>query len=146
MNRSIKSIASWITLGLILIQFIPLRRINPPAVSDIKAPGPIKSILKKACYDCHSNSTRWSAPAYIAPISWVISSTVSSGRKVLNFSLWHNNNNAEIRQQKAEIQKVVSGSAAHQPLYYIWQPEAQLTVTEKQALLQWLNDSLQKQP
>ena len=146
MNLSLKSIASWTTLGLILIQFIPLNRINPPEVSDIEAPVTIKSSLKKACYDCHSYTTRWSTPAYIAPLSWVISSTVSSGRNVLNFSLWNNKNNAKIRLQKAEMQKVLSRYPAHQQLYYTWQPEAQLTVTEKKALLQWLKNSMNEEP
>jgi len=66
MNTSFKSIAGWTLLLLILIQFVPLRRINPPATESFKAPQPIRRILKNACYDCHSYETRWPKAAYIA--------------------------------------------------------------------------------
>jgi len=93
MNTSFKSIAGWTLLLLILIQFVPLRRINPPATESFKAPQPIRRILKNACYDCHSYETRWPKAAYIAPASWVIYRTVSAGRSALNFTEWENARN-----------------------------------------------------
>jgi len=132
MTFSFKPIASWSVVILILMQFVPLKRINPPVVSDIQLPGFIKSSLKKACYDCHSNETRWDTIAYIAPTSWLASTIVASGRRALNFSTWHN-------QKTTEIVKVAAEGSAHQPLYYLWKPEARLTTTERDTLLQWLN-------
>ncbi len=69
--------------------------------------------------------------AWIAPASWLASGIVTSGRNVLNFSAWNNN-------KKREIRNVVSGRAVHQGLYYLWKPDARLTVTETNALLKWL--------
>ena len=139
MTCSFKSIASWSLVVLILMQFAPLKRINPPVVSIIQLPCLITSSLKKACYDCHSNETRWDTIAYIAPASWLASNTVASGRNALNFSEWNIQDMANNQQKITKIQKVISEGSAHQKLYYLWKPETRLTVKETETLLQWLN-------
>ena len=136
---------SWSIVLLILMQFVPMRRINPPVVSVIQLPYLIKRSLKKACYDCHSNETRWDTIAYIAPASWLVSNMVTSGRNVLNFSEWNIQDMANNRKKTTEIQKVISDGSAHQQLYYLWKPETCLTAKERKALLQWLNQYVQKQ-
>ncbi|MEI8185105.1 MAG: heme-binding domain-containing protein [Chlorobiaceae bacterium] len=145
MTFSLKSMVSWTLLVLMLMQFIPLNRINPPVSDDVQTPFIIKSLLKKACYDCHSNETRWRGIAYIAPISWVLSSTVASGRNVVNFSLWNNKKKEQIKVQQAEIRKVIAEGPVHQQLYYFWNSEAQLNTRETQVLIQWINESLDEQ-
>ena len=140
MNLSLKSIASWFTLLLLLIQFMPLHRLNPPLISEIEATPPIKNALKKGCYDCHSNATRWSGLAYIAPFSWLISGTVTKGRSVLNFSEWKNEKNPEQLRKRAKINQVIADAEAHQQLYYLWNPRQRLTVQESNALQQWLHE------
>ena len=74
------------------LQLIPIERSNPPIDKNIALhpPKEVKSILKKACYDCHSNETKWPFYANIAPLSFSISSHVKDGRKALNFSEWKN--------------------------------------------------------
>jgi len=132
MTFSFKSITSWSLLSLILMQFIPLNRINPPAGADIGAPDLVKNALKRGCYDCHSNETHWSGIAYIAPLSWLVSDIVTSGRKALNFS-------AGYKEKNSEINRIISERPAHQRLYYLWKADAQLTDSETSALLKWLN-------
>jgi hypothetical protein len=131
MTFSLKSTTSWALLVLILMQFTPLKRINPPTVSVIQAPDNVKIALKKSCYDCHSNETRWPALAWIAPASWLASGIVTSGRNALNFSTWNN-------KKRAKIRKTLSEGSAHQQLYYLLRPERQLTATETGTILQWL--------
>jgi len=138
MTFSIKSIASWSVIVLILIQFIPLNRINPPANPKIQLPDTIKSSLKKACYDCHSYETQWTQIAYVAPASWLACSIVSSGRTALNFSTLNKNQRGELLLTM-KIRNVVKKGSAHQQLYYLLKPEAQLSTTETKSLLQWLN-------
>lgn len=129
-----KSIASWTLLLLILIQFIPLNRINLAPDSTFPAPDTIKNALKRSCYDCHSNETRWNGIAYIAPVSWWISGIVASGRTALNFSTSNDKN-------KAKIRKVLTEISVHYPLYYLWQPDAQLSLIETNLLMKWLTES-----
>ena len=142
MNTSFQSKASWTLLVLILMQFVPLNRINSRVTAQHEFNGSLngsaQQLLKKACYECHSNETQWPRLAYIAPASWVISSTVSSGRTALNFSTWRNYNTQEKKRLRKKIEQVVLEGTAHQPLFYVWKTTAQLTSREKQLMLQWL--------
>ena len=145
MTVSFKSIASWSILWLMVIQFVPLQRINPPADSEIQLPDTIKSFLKQACYDCHSNETRWTSIAYVAPVSWLTVSTVASGRTALNFSTWNNTNNTKIKRSRSKIRSVILEGTAHQRLYYFMEPGAKLTESQSRELLQWLKATFEKQ-
>lgn len=82
-----------------IIQVIPLKRTNPPVVSDLPAPPEVKAILKASCYDCHSNETVWPWYSKVAPVSWLIYRDTIVGREHLNFSDW----NQYSPQQQARI-------------------------------------------
>jgi len=68
----------------VLIQFIPVARTNPPVEGEISASPEVMSILRRACYDCHSNETRWPWYSKIAPVSWLSVKDVNEGREHLN--------------------------------------------------------------
>jgi hypothetical protein len=140
MPASLKTVASWSVLLLLLMQFVPLRRINPPVEVELQLPNSVRTALKKACYDCHSNETRWQRIAYIAPVSWVISNTVASGRAALNFSNIGKADAMAAAAMKVRLQKVVLAGASHQPLYYRWQPEAKLNAGETAMLWEWVKE------
>jgi hypothetical protein len=70
------------------IQFIPVKRTNPPVVSDFSGPKDVGAILKRSCYDCHSSETKWPWYSHVAPISWLVAHDVAEGREHLNFSNW----------------------------------------------------------
>ena len=46
------------------------------------------NVLQPACYDCHSNETRYPWYSSIAPVSWMMAEHIEDGRKALNFSDW----------------------------------------------------------
>lgn len=80
----------------VIIQFFPPTpaKTNPPVdpartfVASMKPPKPVNDILRRACYDCHSNETTWPWYADVAPLSWTVRDHVMQGRKHLNFSEW----------------------------------------------------------
>jgi len=79
---------------LILIQLIRPSTVNPPidANREIAAhlmvdPG-VQSIFSRACADCHSNRTVWPWYSHVAPVSWLLASHVTRGRRHMNFSEW----------------------------------------------------------
>ncbi|HEY8942973.1 MAG TPA: heme-binding domain-containing protein, partial [Polyangiaceae bacterium] len=43
---------------------------NPPVTADLSAPAPVKAILRRSCYDCHSNETRLPWFDRIVPAYW----------------------------------------------------------------------------
>ena len=72
----------------IAIQFIRPPLDNPPVTGDLQAPPEVKTVLVRACYDCHSNQTRLAWFDEPAPAYWLVVNDVKEGRKVLNFSNW----------------------------------------------------------
>ena len=76
---------------LAAMQFIPYgkNRSNPPVAREPVWSSPeIRSLAKRACFDCHSNETVWPWYSRIAPVSWLVLKDVNDGRTVLNFSEW----------------------------------------------------------
>ena len=88
MKRWVKwFVAVAVVLGA-AIQFVPVARTNPPVTGDIPAPPEIKTLLRNACYDCHSHETVWPWYSRVAPVSWLVAHDVEEGREHLNFSAW----------------------------------------------------------
>jgi len=123
-----------------LIQLIPLNRV-PAQLPDttnqeISAPEEIKNILKRSCYDCHSNALTYPWYAKIAPLSWYIQNHVKEGRRAVNFSTWQ----SYTQKRKAKIlSRIPKALKVRMPLPdYLWlHPEAKLTPKEKKLLSIW---------
>jgi hypothetical protein len=94
---------------VLALKFIQVEKTNPKANLDleIKANKEIMDIFKKACYDCHSNDTKWPWYSKIAPMSWSIVSHVDNGRKWLNFSIWESYKKEEKSKKLREIFRAV---------------------------------------
>lgn len=131
-----KKLISLLVLALIGIQFIPVERTNPPVVSDIDAPPHIKEILKKACYDCHSNETEWAWYTKIAPMSFLAVKDVDEGREHLNFSEW-NKYVSKANDVKDEIWEEVREEQMPPWMYRVVHSAAKLSLEEKDALRDW---------
>ncbi len=80
--------------GLIVfaaIQFIRPAKNDAPAGPDdlaVKFPPPpeVKRMLETACYDCHSNHTRYPWYAQVQPTGWWLARHINDGKGALNFS------------------------------------------------------------
>lgn len=88
MKRFVKVVLLVLLLGFVVIQAVPVRRDNPPVRAPLVAPAEVQAILRRSCYDCHSNETKWPWYAYVAPVSWLVAYDVEEGREHLNFSEW----------------------------------------------------------
>ncbi len=78
-----------IFLILIVIQFVPVDRTNPPVIKEPDWNSPeTRAFAVRACFDCHSNETKWPAYSYVAPVSWLVADDVKDGRKHFNMSDW----------------------------------------------------------
>jgi len=118
------------------LQAVPYGRdhTNPPdgAVATFDSPA-TKALAERACFDCHSNRTKWPWYSSIAPISWRIQNHVDEGRGKLNFTAF------EARSEKMTEAAGESGEAVTKgempPAdYLLAHPEARLSAAEKQAL------------
>lgn len=74
---------------IVAIQFVPYGRAhdNPPVTGTPDWDSPrTEELVRRACFDCHSNETKWPWYASVAPLSWRIQGHVDEGREHLNFS------------------------------------------------------------
>jgi hypothetical protein len=122
---------------LLVIQFVPVTRENPPVEADLQAPESVKRILERACYDCHSNETRWPWYARLAPVSWVVAWDVSEAREEFNFSNWGSLNGEKRAEIREEIWEEVE--EGEMPLWYYLpaHPEARLSEADRALLREW---------
>ena len=134
----------WIAGAAVAIQFIRPAFHNPE-VDDavaLHADKPVAMILENACYDCHSDKTKYPWYSNVAPVSWFMANHISEGRKAMNFSHWENiDPNVRIaRLERAEhlldIDLMPVGS------YTLMHKGANLTVKQKQTLAQFFDDQL----
>ena len=127
-------------IPIILIQFVPVDRENPPVDNNLafSAPDEVMAILKNSCYDCHSNETVWPNYSYIAPVSWLVAKDVKSGRHDLNFSEWNKMSEEEREHKKEEIIEEISRDTMPLPIYLITHSSASLSNDQKLILKNWL--------
>jgi hypothetical protein len=87
-RRRLRGALISLCVALALVQLVPVTRTNPPVVADVGTPADLAAVLRRACYDCHSNETTWPSYSAVAPVSWLIGHDVREGRHELNFSSW----------------------------------------------------------
>ncbi len=100
-------------------------------------PPPVLDVLGRACFDCHSNRTRWPWYAWVPPASWLVVYDVNEGRGQLNFSRWGEYNPFDRADLLDEACELVSDDEMPLWQYRLLHDEARLTSEEKAALCDW---------
>lgn len=145
-----KSLPAWLKWAILLIgafaviQLIPYGRAhtNPPVTAEPKwQDAATADLVKRACYDCHSNETVWPWYSNIAPASWLIQHDVDEARVRLNFSEW---NGAEARGVE-EMAGLIQAGEMPPIQFQLIHPEARLSDAEKAQLITGLTNSLSAQ-
>ncbi|WP_304343180.1 heme-binding domain-containing protein [Chryseobacterium koreense] len=146
--KTFLNIVYWFLIVIALIQFIPVDRTNKPIdqkinfVSVFQTPKNVQEILKKACYDCHSNETVYPKYAFVAPISWSIKHHINKGREHLNFSEWANYNQDLKKSMLENSAKAIKSYSMPMPGYIAQHPEANLTKAERVLLVNYFEEIL----
>jgi hypothetical protein len=126
------------------IQLVPVSKTNPPITQDVSAPPDVEAVLRRACYDCHSNETQWPWYAHLAPASWLVTHDVNHGRKHLNFSTWDKYSDdpgTVIRKLKGITE--TSGNGKMPVWYYLSEhPRARLTHADREIIERWVSDTI----
>jgi len=83
-----------IVAALIIMQFFqPERNQQRVATQDdiffqLQVDQLVKKNIVNACYDCHSNNTRYPFYANFAPVSWLLAKDIRHAKEHVNFSEW----------------------------------------------------------
>ncbi len=122
---------------LLAIQLVPVNRDNP---QDRRGPGAtpeVEAILRRGCYDCHSNETRWPWYSRVAPVSWMVAYDVHEAREHLNFSDFQDLSEGTQGKVWAAVMKEID--EGEMPLWYYrpFHAEAALTDADIATLRAW---------
>lgn len=137
MGRIVKRIFGVLLLVFLAIQLVPLDRSNPPVEADLDAPADVKAVLKRACYDCHSNETAWPWYARVAPVSWLVAKDVREGRKHLNISEWGKMSERKQAGAARAMWRELEEGRMPLPVYLPMHPEAKLSEADRAAVRAW---------
>jgi hypothetical protein len=137
----------WIGVGLVVafavLQLGNPSRTNPPVVNDwttTSTPTPhVAAMLRAACYDCHSNETKWPWYSHIAPVSWLIANDVKEGRENLNLSDWPKNDPERTARRIENMSEKIGYAEMPPGKYTAIHKDARLTDGERKELSDWLD-------
>ncbi len=132
-----KKIILLLSAIFIVLQFIPINRNNPPVEADLKAPEKVKLVLKKSCYDCHSNETHYPLYSYVFPASLFLAHHVEEGREELNFSNWEALSNSKKAKKAEDIVEVLEKKEMPLISYTIIYRDAVLSNEDSELLINW---------
>ena len=137
-----------IFLGLIIVlafmQFKSVDKTNPPIVEQQdffarnNAPEEIKALFKNACYDCHSNETKYPWYFNVAPVSWWTRGHIDHAREEMNFSIWKTFNAKKQSHLMEECIEKISEKEMPLLSYIIAHPEARISEDERNQMATWL--------
>ena len=129
-NRRIKKqglVVAALIAVLLLLQLVqpPIPRL--PVTHPMQAPEEVSAVLRRACYDCHSNETKLSWFDKVAPASWLVATDIQTARARFNFSTWDTLSPAD---QQGRMWEIVNMALTHKmPLasYAVVHPGSRLS-------------------
>lgn len=143
MKKALKIITIILFIGFVVIQFFRPDFTNPPVTEaetlERSSPVPenVQMILKRSCYDCHSNTTAYPWYSKIQPSAWFLKDHIEDGRKELNFSVWNTYNIKKKRKKLEEICEQLDGKFMPLPSYLWVHWDATVSTEEGTILCDW---------
>lgn len=139
-----KKVALVVGVLLVGIQLVPYGRDhdNPAVVQEPKWDTPeTRALAVRACFDCHSNETKWPWYSQVAPVSWLVQHHVEDGRKHLNFSRFD-----QPQRHAHESAEEVDEGEMPMKGYVLLHSEAKLSEAEQAQLIKGLKATFGAKP
>jgi hypothetical protein len=145
-----KKIGLSIIVLAVLIQFIRPSKNTGEAEGkndlshSVTIPDTIRTILKVACYDCHSDHTDYRWYHEIMPVGWWLSAHVEDGKKHLNFSQFRLYNDKKKDHKLEEIAEEVEHGEMPLGSYTWLHKDAKLSEEQIKMLKAWVEQQRQE--
>ncbi|UPY78147.1 heme-binding domain-containing protein [Leptospira weilii] len=134
-----KLLLSLIT-AILFLQFLPIRPPEGTNRNEIQTSDEVKKILRKSCYDCHSDLTEWPWYSKIFPVNVYLYNHVEEGKVELNFSEWNSlSKKAKSTKGDSILETLEEGEMPPRD-YVLLHPSAKVTQEELQVLKNWVQD------
>ncbi|QGY42510.1 cytochrome C [Maribellus comscasis] len=142
MKRLLRILLIVFVVGAIVIQFFrPEKNLGTSTPDHIfekeQIPENVKTILKNACMDCHSDQTNYLWYHNIVPVAWMINDHIVEGKDELNFSEWGQLDTFDKIGALEEICREVERKKMPIKAYVQMHKEARLTEEQVAALCAW---------
>ena len=137
-------------IGLIFLAFIalvfttsntegtgPREATEQPFLAGSDIPAPVRTLLQRACQNCHSENTSWPWYGGIPPVSWQIQTDVAKARAFMNFSKWRDYSDGERRGLRTAIGAAIESRHMPPPRYLWMHREARLSKEELALVKAW---------
>jgi hypothetical protein len=150
MNPS-KRILAAILVAVIALQFLqPARNENGqvPATDFAKVyamPTPLQTLLQHACYDCHSNNTRYPWYVHTQPMAWIMARHIKNGKAMLNLSEFGAYPTRRQASKLKDMAHTIQDNTMPLSSYTLMHKTANLSPSDKTLLINWMqskSDSL----
>lgn len=107
------------------------------------APPEVKQLLAVACYDCHSNRTRYPWYAEIQPLGWWLAQHVRDGKQALNFSEFAALSAKRKTSKLEACMDVLEAKEMPLPSYTLTHHDARFTDAQIATLVTWLEETVE---
>ena len=148
-----KKILLALLIVFIAIQFIqPAHNISGQVLptditKTVNVPDKVLDIFKNACYDCHSNNTRYPWYVHIQPMGWMMARHIKNGKDNLNFNDFGSYSKRKQANKLQSIETSIKEGTMPLSSYVSMHTDARLSAEDKKLITDWVSvakDSLSK--
>ncbi|PSL45718.1 heme-binding protein [Chitinophaga niastensis] len=107
-------------------------------------PEDVQTMLKTACYDCHSNNTRYPWYVNIQPVGWFMASHINNGKEELNFNEYGTYSPKRQRNKLKRMKEEITKGDMPLTSYTLIHTDAKLTTTQQETITNWIDSTLNK--
>lgn len=122
-----------------------------PFLLETNTPANVKLILENACFDCHSNATKYPWYSSITPVNYWMASHIKEAKKHFNVSNWQGNSTKRKVHKFDKLIALVQDKTMPLNSYTWAHAKAKLSDEQIKAVIDWANlvritYSLEKKP
>jgi hypothetical protein len=138
--------ALWVALVMLAITSAARSRLLSPSASVAASgllngrtpvPGAVMSTLRAACFDCHSDETRWPWYAALPLVSHLVERDVADARGQINLSRWMQYNPFDRADMLDKMCQLATSGTMPPWQYRMMHPQARLSTTDVATLCAW---------
>lgn len=126
-------------IAFVLLQFVRPSIPFKPAAAEIHAPAPVRQILDKDCYSCHSDERRLAWFDEIQPGYWLVRKDILTAREHLNFSTIGSKPEPAQKAALYEAVNMIQLGAMPLPQFLALHPDAKVSADELAELKAYLS-------
>jgi hypothetical protein len=139
----IRKILTLMLVALIIIQFFrPEKNIStadqPNALAKVyPIPEDADTVMKKACYDCHSNNSHYPWYFSVQPSAWFLAGHIKNGKRHLNFDEFMTYSKEKQDDKLKDLIDMVNEDDMPLSSYTWIHTDAKLDQEQKKAITTW---------